>query len=340
MSPARKAAAVLVAVFVVLTSLLAQLLFNLERKAFSPETYQRAFANEDFYNRLPGILAGSLGDSLQADRLPSSMRGLTPQIWEGFLRGLLPPETVRGLGDQVLASLFAYLNNEADSARVSLQPLKERMVGEAGMQAVLNLMRTQPACTLEEMARIAMAALDQQAISLCNPPQELYPLVAPLIRGQLQLLSAALPDELVLAGAKPLRAGEVDPRARLWAVRLAMRLSPIVPLLFLIVLTIVAVRGIEGWLAWWGAPIMIIGLLGSLAGVLGAPLSALLLRGLLASRLPAFVPSALLGDGSQLAAAVVDQLLKPVLFQSLLLALVGGLMLALAFILGRLRRRI
>jgi hypothetical protein len=329
-------AAWLVAFLFILTSLLALLLFNLERKAFTPGTYQQAFATDEFYERLPGVLAGSLSDSVQSDRLPVSMRGLTPQIWEAFLRDLLPPQTIRDMGDQALASLFSYLNRESDSARLSLQPLKDRMLGEVGMQAVFNLMRSQPPCTFEEMARIAMSAFSQGEISLCNPPEDLYPLVTPLIQGQLQLASAAIPAELTLADVDSLPAGQADPRERLQLARLVMRISPIVPLFLLILLTAVAVREKWSWLRWWGFPLLITGMLALLTGILGAPLSGLLLRGLFAARLPAFLPPALVGDGSRLAAAVVDQLLRPVLFQGLLLALVGGLMLALSLLIHRL----
>jgi len=338
MSRLRKTFAALVAFLFVLTSLLALILFNLERKAFTPGTYRQAFASDDFYERLPGVLAGSLSDTVGSERLPVSMRGLTPQIWEAFLRDLLPPQEIKDMGDQALSSLFAYLDQESDTARLSLQPLKERMLGEAGMQAVFNLMRSQPACTFEEMSRIAMSVFNQGEVSLCNPPEDLYPLITPLIQGQLKLAAAAIPDELTLADADSLPAGQVDPRERLQFARVVMHISPIVPLFLLLLLTAVAVRERWSWLLWWGGPLMVTGLLGLLTAELGAPLSELLLRNLLAARLPAFLPSALIGDASRLAAAFVNQILQPVLFQSLLIALTGGLMFALGLLITRPRR--
>lgn len=338
MSSIRKWMAVLLAILLVLSAVLALLLFNLERKAFAPATYQQAFANDKFYERLPEILARTLTEAVQSAQMPVSLRGLNEQIWNQLLSDLLPPETTREMGDQALASTLAYLNSESDTAQLSLEPLKERMAGEAGTQAVLNLMRTQPACTLEEMARIAMSALSQQEISLCNPPENLYPVVKPLIQGQLKLLSAAIPGEVTLAKAEPVAAGQADPRERIKLARLIMSLSPVVPLFILTLLTLVAVRGVRSWLVWWGAPALITGALGALTGWLAAPIAGFLLQNLLVASLHAYLPSDLLGNGSQLAAAIVDQFLAPVLFQGLILVIAGGLMLLLAIVLGRVTR--
>jgi hypothetical protein len=322
MDTIRKTMAALFAILFIVSALVAQFLFNLERTAFAPQTYQQAFANDRFYERLPSILAESVtGTALPA--LPVAFKGLTPKDWEGFFRDLLPPETLKLMGDQALGSILAYLNNQSDIAVLSLAPLKERMAGEAGTQAVLNLMRTQPVCTLAELARISMAMISQQELSLCSPPEELVPLVIPLIQGQLQLSSSIVPSEVIVAQPEP---GRLDPRQRLQFLRLVMQWFTVVPLLFLLALTVLAVRGLTDWFAWWGVPFLITGVIGVLVSLLAAPLLGIFLLQILARQLPAFLPQVLLANGSQLASAIFDQMVQPLLLQGILLAIIGALM--------------
>jgi hypothetical protein len=337
METIRKTVAAMLATLFILTALAAQFLFNLEQKAFSPVTYQQAFANDQFYERMPSILAESVATgSMQG--LPVSLQGLTQQNWENFFRDLLPPETLKLMGDQALASILAYLNDESDRAVLSLAPLKERMVGEPGTQAVINLMRTQPVCTLAEIARITMAVLNSQELSLCNPPEDMYPLVVPLIQGQLQITSAAIPGEVTLAHFDPAVTAGADPRDRMQLARFLMRFSPLVPLLFLLAMTAFAVRSLGDWLTWWGLPFFIIGFVGALVSLLAAPLISLLLLDFLSALLPSFLPQVLLANGSQLASAIVGQMLQPTALQGILLAVLGLAMLIAAFAKSRLRR--
>jgi hypothetical protein len=316
----RKTLAIFLSVLLALTTVAALFLFNLEMKAFTPELYQRVFANENFYERIPAVLGQALASGDQNDGLPASLKGLNAQGWESFLRALLPPETLKAMGDQALASMFAYLNDEADSAALSLIPLKTSMQSNAGTQAVIGLIQTLPACTLEQMAQITMAVLTQQQISLCNPPEQLLEMMTPLIQAQLQVASAIIPNEVTLASVQD---PQNDPRQKLKAARLVMRLSPLLPLAFLLLLTLVIVRNLHDWLNWWGMPLLASGTIAALMGLTGAPAASLIIGSILEKRMPAYLPPILLENGNQLAAAIVDELLKPVLWQGLTLALVG-----------------
>ena len=328
----RKGLAGIFAVLFVLTALAALLLFNLERKAFSPQTYQQAFANDNFYERIPTLMAQALTSPTQMESLPISMRGLSTENWESFIRSLLPPEALKELGDQALTSIFAYLNDEADTAVISLTPLKDNMVGEAGVQAVLELLKTQPECTLAQIGQITMAFLNGQEISLCKPPDELLGSMSPLIQAQLQVAAAAIPNEVTLVTADPAQ-GNADPRQQIKALRLILRLSPLLPLLLLFLMTILAVHSLRDWLAWWGIPFLGTGIIATFAALLGAPLTGLILLRILVSKAPAYLPPALLDNGSQLATAIMDQLLKPVIIQGLVLMFFGFVMTTLAIIL-------
>ena len=110
----------LCAILFVATGVVSLLLFNLDQQAFTPETYQRAFANENFYQRLPTIIARGLVSSPQQDDLPLAMQGLTVENWENFIRALLPPQALQSMGEAALDSLFAYLDGEADGSDLAV----------------------------------------------------------------------------------------------------------------------------------------------------------------------------------------------------------------------------
>jgi len=324
----RKFLAVVCAFLFVITALAALFLFNLERKAFSPETYQQAFANENFYERLPAVLAESLSTTLQAKNLPLSMRGLTTQNWETFLRALLPSAALKSMGDEALDSIFAYLNRKTDSAVLSLAPLKEQMLSEKGTQAVLDLMHTQPECTFQQIAQMTLAILNQQELSLCDPPQAAEGIVRPIIHTQLQIVTAAFPDQVTIASSDA-ASGKTDPRKRLETARLLMRLSPLAPLTLLLLLTLLTVRKLRDWLRWWGYPFLVTGALAALFAIAAGPLIGAILLQILAARLPVYLPAILLNDSGQLAAAIVGQMLKPVAVAGLILGIAGLILIIL-----------
>lgn len=316
----RKILAVICAIFFVITAVVALFLFNLDRRAFTAETYQKAFVRDDFYNKLPGLMAEAV-TSAGANQDPFSlmMRGMSQEAWEAFFRSLLPPETLKAMGDEALDSTFAYLNLQSDSAELDLSPIKTSMAGEAGVRAVFSLLSAQPECTLEQIAQITAGAFSGGAFEFCNPPAELYPALMPIIQSQLRTTAAAIPDRVTIIST-PL---QNDPRQKLQTVRLFMRLSPILPLAFLLVLTIFAVRSLKSWLSWWGIPFFVTGAIAFLMALVGAPLFGAIFQRILVNRMPAYLPVIFLDRASELASAMLKALLNPLLWQGLLLALLG-----------------
>ncbi|MBI5824865.1 MAG: hypothetical protein HZB18_12615 [Chloroflexi bacterium] len=320
METLKKTLAVLCAILFVFTAVIALLLFNIDRKAFTAETYQKAFAQDDFYTKIPALMAEAIRSSnTDQSEFPLIMQSMSADAWEAFFRALLPPEMLETIGNEALNSTFAYLNMQTDSAQVNLAPLKAGMAGDAGVQAVFTILGTQPDCSLNQIAQMTLGMLSGGEIEFCNPPADLRPALAPIIQSQLQVAGAAIQDDVIIMSAPP----QNDPRQRLKSARFFMRLSPILPLAFLLGLTLLVVRSLKNWLGWWGVPFFITGLLALVMGLLGAPLFGAILQRALVNRMPTYLPVIFLDYGSDLASAMLKALLAPILWQGLLLALLG-----------------
>lgn len=316
----KKSLAVFCAILFVITAVAALFFFNFERKAFTAETYQKAFVRDDFYNKIPVLMADAM-TSTTADQsqFPVVMRGMSREAWEAFFRSLLPAETLKIMGDEALNSIFAYLNMQTDSAQINLNPLKASMAGEAGVQAVLSLLGTLPECTFNQIAQMSLNLFSGGQIEFCNPPADLYPLLTPIIQGQLQFTAAAIPDQVTIITA-PL---QNDPRQKLLDARFLMSFTPMFPLVFLLGISLFAVRSLKSWLTWWGRPFLITGLLAFVMSLIGAPVFGVVFERMLINRMSTYLPTILLEYGNDLAAAMVKALLTPILWQGLLLAMIG-----------------
>ena len=329
MDSLKKISGILFAALFVITAVPALIFFNFDRRAFSAETYQTAFANTDFYNQLPAVMAQAmLSTNTDQSQLPIVMRSMDKTAWEAFFRTLLPEETLKLMGDDILNSTFSYLNLRADSVQLSLIPLKVSMTSGTGVQAVYTLLNAQPDCTLEQVFQMTLDLLSKGEMQFCKPPAELYPMLTPAIQGQMEFATLAIPDQFILISAP----AENDPREKLQTARLLMRLSPILPLGFLLMLTLASVTSLKGWLRWWGIPLAVTGLLASLMSLSGAPIFGAIFKNILVSKMPIYLPAILLDYAGDLASAMVQALLNPILWQGLILFFLGSGMAGISYL--------
>jgi hypothetical protein len=317
--------AFLCAIFFVITALAALLLFNMERRAFNPNTYKDALANQNFYQSLPSMLGQVLANDTSANSVPFA-RQLTSENWTTIIQTLLPPEQLRGMTDEAITQIFAYLNNETSNPQISLLPLKQRLAGPAGMEAVIDFIHAQPNCTAEQLAQ--MAALSGQV--LCNPPQDALNLARPIIQTQLDSIAANIPNQISFIDAfAPQKSINIR------VVRLVMQFSPLIPLAFLFGVTIFGVRTFKGWMAWWGWPLLIAGVIGALSGFSGAPLFRPALENYILGRAPLTIPPEFSSAVRSVMDTVLREIFQPAGWQALMLAGVGLLMLIIVLIISQ-----
>ena len=327
-----KILAVSCAVLFVISGVLALTLFNVEQKAFTAKTYKQAFSEQGLYEKMPAVLAGAMTTSIAENpNADPYLKALTQPDWERTIAALLPPDELKTLTDDALDSVFDYVNGKTDSASVSLLPFKRRMAGESGVEAVKQVLAAQPACTAAQLTQMGLNLISGGEMILCNPPAEMVDLFSPMIETQLQVMTIAIPDEVTLI--KGNQAGTPnDPRRRLGQLRAGIKLTPILPLLFLFGLTMFAVRSLSDWLKWWGVPFLITGALSALLAVIGSPLAGGFIGQALSS---GSLPPALLSLTQETVGAAARQVLSPVVTQGLILAAAGLAMAVIGFLLAR-----
>jgi len=331
-------AAICAALFVLL-GVPVLLMFNIEQKAFSSETYKQAFENQRLYERMPALVAATLSASLsQNGTMPPFLKELTAEEWQGTISSLLPPEELRAMTDQTLDSTFDYLNFKSNSVVISLLPIKARLAGEGGVNVVRNFLNTQPDCTLDQLTQMGLGLLSGN-IALCNPPDEAIGFFAPFIQSQLQTITTTFPDQIALVPGEESGTPN-DPRLRLQWVRSGIAISPFFLLLLLLAIAVFAVRSIRDLLVWWGWPLLITGGLAALIALVGSPLIGGILQLIIQIYGAAFLPPLLASTIAETASAVASQILVPVIAQGFVLAMIGLVMVIIGTLLPRRQKTI
>jgi len=316
---ARLIAALLAACFVV-TAVAGLILFNMDRRAFNPAMYTKALESGNFYQQFPGLLGELLAKNIPG-YAPAFLHRISAEQWKVLLGALLPGQQMQSMAEDTINQVFAYINGGNQAPRISLVPLKDSLAGPAGMNAVLTIIQSQPACTIEQLARMA-TSFGQE---LCNPPKGMLDLIKPVIQIELQSAASVIPDNVSILNSatnSSIESGMKDLRL----IRLVMRFGPLLPIALLFVITILAVRTFKDWLAWWGWPIFLTGLFGFPIGLTGAPLLRWILERWLTKRFTITLTPEISASLRSVADTALREILKPVVWESLALFIVGLIM--------------
>jgi hypothetical protein len=264
---------------------------------------------------------------------PGFMQSLTPANWEEVLSGLLPPSILKPMAESLIDITFNYLNGEENTVSVSLVALKNRLSGPEGVDALMELIRSQPPCdaagTEAMVAALAGGATPQ---TFCSPQEEKLQELKPEIKNLLANAARSLPDEKVLltpdtgensAFTGPFGGGLVG-AFRL--ARLVFRLSPEIPLGILLLITLLVVRTPRSWLRWWGIPLFFSGLLAVIAAVLSILVFEQTWINILASKIPPGISLGVVELVRGLMNSILRRLMLGILICGLLTSIPGLMM--------------
>jgi len=264
----------------------------------------------------------------EQSQAPEYLKYLTLKDWENLITTLITPRQAREITEQTLNGIFDYLNGKSDSVTISLLPIKEKLAQNSA-QAVKQVLAAQPDCTADQLVTLTAELTNPDESEgggnvWCNPPAEAMPVLDPLIGELFQDRTAQMPDSVPVFTKEQGK----DILPRIDVARWIMRLSLLIPLAFLLLMTLLAVRSRESWLRWWSLPLISAGALGLLTGILIEPVTRFILT-TQAPRIPAqmarFVEATL-----DLMLAVTREISNPVMLYSGLILAAGIAMMALA----------
>jgi hypothetical protein len=325
--------AILFAVLFVGSMAVAFALYDMEQNVFDADLYIRALDEENVYQRLPELTAQALSMASQRPErngMLSLFRNLSDQEWQTLVTELFSPEVLRNMAADTITQIMAYLNGQSNQVVLSLTNLKAYLQSPEGINAVYGMLKAQPDCTAEQLTAMA---LNQQALTLCNPPETfMFVDLRPIIETGIKNTIALIPEQVILVSPNGNRAQTLRD---LQALRLFMRLSPLVPLLCLPAVTALIVRSLHSWLTWWGYPLLAAGLVSMSLSLMSGLMTSLLFRFFIVPALPEALPPDIVSVFQDLTATIVRDAVRPILLAAGIMALIGLIMVALTFLLRK-----
>lgn len=322
--------AVFVAILFVISLVLTLFLYSLEKKAFDADTYKEVLENEDFYGRLPGVIGGQLVKTMGEEENQQSTftKYLKAEDWEYLITALISPEELQKLSEETIDETFAFLNGDSDVATISLRGFKERLASERGADAFFTFLEAQDPCTEEDLLAFEYSANSKDMV-FCNPPEGAMIFLEPFLRSQFRFASEKIPDENIF-----LRKTDLGSEfSEFQSLRILIRLSPIIPVALLFLLTLLVVRSLQSWLRWWGIPLLSAGGLGLIFSLVAGPILQSRISGALLERAAMGVPGITLQLSHDLLSTITSRLVGNIALSSLVIATFGlGLTLGGVFV--------
>jgi hypothetical protein len=274
---------------------------------------------------------------------PEFFKVLTIDQWGSILRTLLPAEWLQGQVENALHQAFTILDTPGAplSITIDMREFKTRMAGPPGMTALKEIIRALPPCDPDFVPDTSTS----EGMLQCKPPEAVLSVMEPEMAKALEEAAAEIPDELDLlesyrmSGALNVETLDlpVGPRQLLQAGRWIARLSPILCIVILILVTLLVVRSWRGFLRWWGVPILAAGIcvvLTAIAIWLGLDVLISLGR----ENLPAAISTGLFDTGAGVLVFIAHRYALVTGGEGIVLGFVGLGLVVASFFIGRGKR--
>ena len=331
-------------------------------KLLDPSFYQQSLQQVGIYERLPASVASQLAERISPTS-DSSDGGLSLMIlseaeWESILVDLIDPDWISSQSDQFIEQVFDILLISEDPlntpVEISVSEIKENVAGQAGVQAISQIIAAQPPCSLDQLLGLVQAGLGMESALgslLCRPPEFILSEINPLVESILSTAVDQVPDQISFyipfpqtgqqeGGLQGSQSGITLPESLriLRQVNTINRLSPLLPLLLLGLLTLFAVRSIKDLTGWWGGSFLAAGSISLVSVLFFRPsanwvLSSYMPLGLIQNiNLPDFLVQIGITDLYQ---EITNQLLLSIILPASIMTAVGIILLVAYYLLSR-----
>jgi hypothetical protein len=261
--------------------------------------------------------------------MPFFMQNLTSADWQALLTILLPPDTLKTITESALDQTFAYLNGGVESVYIPLDFLKQSLLSPSGAALFLQVLNSQHPCNDQDLSQL-LTGTSIGGLVFCKPPENILPLVNLILPELLKAAVPQIPDKVFIIqppapGALLPGSGSFgsDPISTLRTVRLFIRLSLVIPVVFLMLVTLFAVRNIKSWLRWWGIPFFAAGMISLGLGIALVPAFNSAWTWFIASRIPIFIPAVLPEVGQELLRSILKTLSSWIIIPGIILCIIG-----------------
>ena len=320
------------------TTILALYMEIINQQIFNANLYKNILVEQNIYARLPEIVGIALTDNFSRTvrtggeaGMPLFMQNLNATDWQAILTDLLPADNLRIMTESTLDQMAAYLDGRTNTVTVPLDKLKERFSGQAGADLLMQMLNSKPACTAQDLTQMVSGPIYSDAVLvLCKPPEEMLPIVALLLPELLKSLVPQIPDKATIIkppapGVPPPGSGPfgADPISTIRKMRLIMRLSPLLPLAFLLLVTLFAVRSLKSWLRWWSIPIFISGAISLGLGILALPAINTVWAMFIVPRIPPLIPADIAVIGQELLRSLVHSITNGIALWAIIFLVLG-----------------
>ena len=198
---------------------------------------------------------------------------LSEQEWETILIDLIDPIWLQSQSEHILDQVFEILLVSPDPVNtpieISVTEVKSSLAGPDGVQALNQIIEAQPPCSLDQLIGLVQTGLGMEnSISslLCRPPDFIIAELNPFVESFLITTVGQLPDQVefylpfsTLESyteniAQVSNLGDIpEPVRILRQTNSLISWSPLLPVIFLLLLTLVVVRSLRDYMVWWGA---------------------------------------------------------------------------------------
>jgi hypothetical protein len=253
------------------------------RKLLNPDFYKSALENVRFYERLPESIAQQLAANLTqggtGTSSPVYLLLLNQQEWESILTGLLNPDWLQTQTENILDQFFDILLVSADPLHtpinISILEIKNSLAGGEGIQAFNQILNAQEDCSLDQVMGLLQLGLGMEAqiaTLLCKPPDYIISELNPIVQAILSAAVTQVPDQVsfTLPTAMQLSSKAGSPQelspgelpefiSSLRRTNTMISRSPLLPITFLLLVSVFAVRSLREFLRWWGGTLLTAG---------------------------------------------------------------------------------